>query len=225
MDMFQNRHNQCCRTIVLSTSLRKTFFAWRFILNENVMFWLNISYQKPFVFSVSEFYSQIFTLKLNLWPKIGLTYTIFWNFCLRKYYLLFFAKFELLRYHNNIVKISEKLNKRNLLKICIHFYYGKKLKYSIFSKPKTRVNNFCIDSYDRIMTKDCQLTYLHKALSKTWLSERCRKHRSKELRCLNIYGKYSSTVWWWFVFYIPFNIIYRNNPKYWDTLSTLPYLS
>ena len=41
-------------------------------------------------------------------------------------------------FHNNIVKISEKMNKRNLLKIylqitystdfcinCIHFYYGK----------------------------------------------------------------------------------------------------
>ena len=35
-----------------------------------------VSYQKPFVFSVSVFCSQIFTLKLNLWPKIGLTYAI-----------------------------------------------------------------------------------------------------------------------------------------------------
>ena len=47
-------------------------------------------------------------------------------------------------FHNNIVKISEKLNKQNLLKIylqvtyptyfcliCIHFYYGKKWKYLI----------------------------------------------------------------------------------------------
>ena len=33
---------------VLSTSLGKTFFAWRFILNENILFWLTISYQKPF---------------------------------------------------------------------------------------------------------------------------------------------------------------------------------
>ena len=48
-------------------------------------------------------------------------------------------------FHNNIVKISEKWNKRNLLKIglqityptdfciiCINFYYGKKWKYLIF---------------------------------------------------------------------------------------------
>ena len=44
-------------------------------------------------------------------------------------------------FHNNIVKISEKLNKQSLLKIClqvtyptnfciicIHFYYGEKVK-------------------------------------------------------------------------------------------------
>ena len=50
-------------------------------------------------------------------------------------------------FYNNIVKISENLNKRNLLKIClqvtypadfciicIHFYYGEKWKYSIFLK-------------------------------------------------------------------------------------------
>ena len=36
---------------------------------------------------------------------------IFLNFCLSKYFLLFFAEFELLMFHNNIVKISEKLNK------------------------------------------------------------------------------------------------------------------
>ena len=61
---------------LLSISLGKTFFAWRIILNENILFCLTISYQKPFVFSVSMFCSQIFTLKLNLWPKIGLTYAI-----------------------------------------------------------------------------------------------------------------------------------------------------
>ena len=43
-------------------------------LNENIVFLLTISYQKPFVFSVSVFCSQICTLKLNLWQKIGLTY-------------------------------------------------------------------------------------------------------------------------------------------------------
>ena len=48
-------------------------------------------------------------------------------------------------FHNNIVNISEKLNKQNLLKNCfqfiyptifgiifIHFYYGEKGKYWIF---------------------------------------------------------------------------------------------
>ena len=143
-------HKPEIRTTVLSTSLGKTFFAWRFILNENILFWLTISNQKPFVFSVSVFCSQIFTVKLNLQPKIGLTYAIyskviFWSFCLRKYFLLFFAEFKLLIFHNNIVKISEKLNKQNLLKIClqvtyptdfckicIHFYYRKKWKYLNF---------------------------------------------------------------------------------------------
>ena len=32
----------------------------------------------------------------------------FFNFCLRKYFLLFFTEFELLMFHKNIVKISEK---------------------------------------------------------------------------------------------------------------------
>ena len=61
---------------VLSTSFGKTFFAWRFILNENILFWLTIPYQKPFVFSVAVFCSHIRTLKLNLSPKIGLIYAI-----------------------------------------------------------------------------------------------------------------------------------------------------
>ena len=64
---------------------------------------------------------------------------IFWNFCLRKHLLLFFAEFKLMMIYNNIVKISEKLNKWNMFKIwlkvtyptnfCIirlQFYYGKK---------------------------------------------------------------------------------------------------
>ena len=57
------------RTIVLSTFLGKTFFAWRFILNENILFWLTMSYQKPHK-------SYIFTVKLNLRQKICLTYAI-----------------------------------------------------------------------------------------------------------------------------------------------------
>ena len=106
-------------TTVLSTSHGKTFFAWRFIINDNILFWLTMSYQKLLVFSVSVFCSQTFTLKLNLRSKIGLTYAIsivkwffFGLFVLRKYFLLLFIGIELLllMLHNNIVKNSEKLN-------------------------------------------------------------------------------------------------------------------
>ena len=74
----------------------------------------------------------------NIYPKIELTAKIWsdlcnfyskvvvWIFCLKNiflskiyFFLLFFNSFELLMFHNNIVKISEKLNKRNLLKICL----------------------------------------------------------------------------------------------------------
>ena len=49
---------------------------------------------------------------------------IFWNFfCLRKYVLLIFDEFELLMLRNNIMKISEKLDKWNLLKICLLITY------------------------------------------------------------------------------------------------------
>ena len=88
----------------------------------------------------SNIYSKIKFTVIN-WSDLCHSYgkVFFWNFCLRKYFLLFFAEFEFLKYYNNIVKISEKLNKPNLLKIClqvtyptdfciicIHFYYGKK---------------------------------------------------------------------------------------------------
>ena len=85
---------------VLSTALRKTVFAWRFILNENILFRLNISYQKLFVFSVSVFlfsniYPKIKFMAKN-WSDLCTFYSkvIFWNFCLRKYFLLFFPEFE-----------------------------------------------------------------------------------------------------------------------------------
>ena len=68
----------------------------------------------------------------NIYPKIKITAKIwsdlcnfhrkvdFWNYWLRKYFLLFFAEFELLMFHN-VMKISEKLNKRNLLKTCLRY--------------------------------------------------------------------------------------------------------
>ena len=62
----------------------------------------------------------------NVYPKIKFTAknwsvlcsfdskVIFLNFCQRKQFLLFFVEFELSMFHNNIVKISEKLNKWNV---------------------------------------------------------------------------------------------------------------
>ena len=74
---------------------------------------------------------------------------------------LFFAEFKFLIFHSN-VKISEKLNNGNLLKIClqitypidfciicIHFHYGKKRKYLI-SKPMTGIKLFVHSSYDKL---------------------------------------------------------------------------
>ena len=90
-----------------------------------------------------------------MYPKtefssIGLTYVIsivqyfFLIFVQENILYFFFAEFESLMFHNNIVKISEKLN---LLKtfpqvtyptdfctICIHFYYGEKVKIFDFLK-------------------------------------------------------------------------------------------
>ena len=73
-------------------------------------------------------FSNIYT-KINVmaksWSDLCNFYSkvIFWNFCLRKYFLLFFAEFELLMFYNNIVKISEKSNKWNLLKIWLQVTY------------------------------------------------------------------------------------------------------
>ena len=114
---------------VLLTSLGKTFFAWRFIINENILFWLTISYQKPFVFSVSVFCYRKFTTKLNLRPNIGLTYAIstvkccFFLILYKKIFFTFLCWIWILMFHNIIVKISEKLNQRNLLKNCLQVTY------------------------------------------------------------------------------------------------------
>ena len=46
----------------------------------------------------------------NFYSKV-----IFWNFCVSKYFLPFFAEFELFMFHNNIVKISEKIERAELV--------------------------------------------------------------------------------------------------------------
>ena len=108
---------------VLSTSLGKTIFAWRFIWNENILFRLTISYQKPFVFSISVFCSQISTQKLNLRPKIGLTYAIFivkdfLNFLSKKIFFTVLCWISITDVSQQFCKNVKKM-KRNLLKMCL----------------------------------------------------------------------------------------------------------
>ena len=59
---------------------------------------------------------------------MGLTYAIYivnWTFLKKKlrYILIFFTDFKLLMFYNNMVKISEILNKWNLLNTCIQTTY------------------------------------------------------------------------------------------------------
>ena len=63
----------------------------------------------------SNIYTKIKVTAIS-WSDLCYFYSkvIFWKFCLRKYFLLFFAEFELLTFYNNIVKISENLNKWNV---------------------------------------------------------------------------------------------------------------
>ena len=142
-------------TTVLSTSLGKTFclafyFKRKFVLIDYIL----SETICPFCFCVlfSNIYCKIkFTVKnwsdlRNLYSKV----IFFLNtmYLSKKIILLFFAEFELFMFNNNIVKLSEIWNMRNLLKIClpvtyptdfciicIHFQYGKKWKYLIFLKP------------------------------------------------------------------------------------------
>ena len=91
------------------------------------MFLLTISYKKPFVFSVPVLCFQIFTTKLILGLKMGLTYAtsiiteflesfLFTNiFC--------FTDIKLLIFNYNIVKIPEILSKCNMVKTCIQTTY------------------------------------------------------------------------------------------------------
>ena len=102
--MLCNLCTRCVRgmpsTTVLTTSLGKMVFAWRFISNENILFWLTISCQKPFVFYVPVFCSRIFTQKLRLRPKVVLTYAISivkWFFGIFVYENIFF--FSLLNFN------------------------------------------------------------------------------------------------------------------------------
>ena len=61
----------------------------------------------------------------NFYSKVIFFFFFFFFliFCLRKYFALFIVEFKLLMFHNNTVKISEKLNKQNLLKIYLQVTY------------------------------------------------------------------------------------------------------
>ena len=108
------------------------------------------------------FVLRICTLKLNLWPKVDPIYDNFYSksdFFLellsQKIFLLFIAEFDLLMFHDKTVKISEKLNKRNVFlkknasklpillisaKFAFIFTMGKKRKYLI--KKMIRITVF-----------------------------------------------------------------------------------
>ena len=132
---------------------RKDVFFLAFYFKWKYLFWMTISYQKPFVFSVCVFCSQICTLKLNLWPKIGMTYAIsivkwffFFKFFIKKRVFKFLCRIRIIdvsqQYCENYRKIEHvelvgnllpsNLPYRFLHNHCIHFYYGEKWKYLIF---------------------------------------------------------------------------------------------
>ena len=55
---------------------------------------------------------------ISLTCAISMVKWFFWgNFCIRQYFLLFFAEFELLVFHNIIMYISKKLNQLNIEKL------------------------------------------------------------------------------------------------------------
>ena len=127
----------------------------------------------------------------NFYSKV-----IFRNFCLRKHFLLFLAKFELVMFYNNIVKISKKLNKWNMLKIWLKlptlqiyasfgfiFTMGKSENIWFFKNQWLELNFLYVGSYDKWFCikswqKFANLLLLCKVSSKKRLSERCRKHCS-----------------------------------------------
>ena len=59
---------EAARKNEVSSSMGKNDFAWRFILNENILFSFTISYPKVFVFFFS-----FYALLLNIYPKIKFT--------------------------------------------------------------------------------------------------------------------------------------------------------
>ena len=154
-------------TTVLSIFFGKIVFSWRFILNENVLFWLSIILSGTICLFYFCALFQIFTVKLILRRNMGLTLCNFYSqldfFLINKdYFVLFFTDFKLLMFHNNILfylfiylfilfiyffrnseqgEHVENLPQVYLTYQCLHilqpFYYWEKMK--IFDCFKTNV--------------------------------------------------------------------------------------
>ena len=138
---------------VLLTSPRKDvsclgfYFKWKYfvlidhlIRNQlSVLFDVLFSNMHPKIKFTAKNWSDL----CNFYSKV-----IFWNFCVEKYFP-FLCRIWWLMFHNNIVKISDTWNKRNLLKICfqvtcptdfcILFYYGKSENIWFILKKKQRL--------------------------------------------------------------------------------------
>ena len=134
-------------TVLLNIS-QTDFFCLVFYLKWNYFVLIDHILSKNiclFCFCVlfSKMYPKIKFMAKN-WSDLCNFYNkvIFWNSYLRKYFLLFFAEFEFLVFHNNIVKIPEKLNKQNLLKICLPVTYPTnfcRLLHSILLWEKVKI--------------------------------------------------------------------------------------
>ena len=68
------------------------------------------------------------------WSDLGNFYiykVIFLNFCLRKYFLFFFAELELLMFHRNTVKISEKNEQVELVENLLPSYVPNRFLHNL----------------------------------------------------------------------------------------------
>ena len=71
----------------------------------------------------------------NFYSKV-----IFWNFCLRKYFLLFFAEFKLLIFHNNLGENFRKIEQVELVENLPPSYLPYKFLHNLHSFLPVRTN-------------------------------------------------------------------------------------
>ena len=116
-----------------------------------------------------DFVFQIIYCKTNFTAKNGSDLCNFYsklvlgNFLLGIIFLIFSIYFKLLTFHNNIVTVSEILNKGNSLKtriqttypidlfciICSHFYYRKIENFDFLKTTERNKTFLCIFSYSK----------------------------------------------------------------------------